>query len=333
MQEEEIIHIARSKLHPYTAGFSGIGIGDDAAVIPNSNGTSTLISCDLLTEGIHFLSSRIQPRDLGYKSLAVNVSDIAAMGGTPRQAFVAIALPQRLAETHWVEEFFNGLSACAHEYDISVLGGDTTRSLEHLFVSVTIVGESPSPRVKLRSGARPGDIVAVTGNLGDSAAGLSIILNESSIEGAETNALVHRHYRPRPHVQEGLLLSSSNDVTAMMDLSDGLIKDVERLSKASSVGVSIDVGLLPTSPELQSWCIRESRSPYDVAASGGEDYCLLFTLKPTALNSFANEYLRTIGIPFTVIGTITETCGLRILMAGEPYSLVSSPFSHFSGSD
>lgn len=276
---------------------SWVGIGDDCAVIPLSPETGgapasdLLVSTDMLVEGTHFLMEDISPRQLGWKSAAVNISDIAAMGGKPIATFLSLALPKTLPE-QWMQEFMEGYNGISEKFGAALLGGDTTCSPDRICINVTVLGTCPRGKAKLRSAARPGDLVCVTGTLGDSAAGLRLILDGQ--KGAAPR-LMDRHYTPTPRVEEGLALSCLPGVHAMMDISDGVGSDLRHILDESGVGARIDTGKLPISKELQDLCIKKGWDPRELALCGGEDYELLFTMDPQ----------ETPDIPYTVIGEIT----------------------------
>lgn len=276
---------------------SWVGIGDDCAVIPLSPETGgapasdLLVSTDMLVEGTHFLMEDISPRQLGWKSAAVNISDIAAMGGKPIATFLSLALPKTLPE-QWMQEFMEGYNEISEKYGAALLGGDTTCSPDRICINVAVLGTCPRGKARLRSAARPGDLVCVTGTLGDSAAGLRLILGGQ--KGAAPR-LMDRHYTPTPRVEEGLALSCLPGVHAMMDISDGVGSDLRHILDESGVGARIDTGKLPISKELQALCSEKGWDPKELALSGGEDYELLFTMDPQ----------ETPDIPYTVIGEIT----------------------------
>ncbi len=262
------------------------GIGDDCAILPQRAGLSTLMSTDMLVEDIHFILSKTDPFRLGWKSLAVNLSDMAAMGGKPVASLLSLALPSNLP-AGWLERFMEGYRDISARYDTVLAGGDTSSSKDRLFISVTVVGECPEGGALTRAGARPGDLVCVTGILGESAAGLDIILGGGA-RNEEDLRLVRRHFMPEPRVREGQLLASVPGVHSMMDLSDGVASDIRRIMEESSVGAEMD-----------------SRNPAyfgEHALDGGEDYELLFTVDPSAQKSLPVEHF--------VIGKITDSGGL-----------------------
>lgn len=270
------------------------GIGDDCAILPQREGYETLVSTDLLIEGVHFLLDDITPEQLGWKSAAVNLSDIAAMGGRPTATFLSIALPSTI-DPSWVERFISGYHEISDLFLTPLLGGDTTRSTDRLCINVTVLGEARKGRARRRDTALPGDRVCVTGPLGDSAGGLQVILQHTQRDEA-ANYLIERHYRPMPRVDYGFQLSLCDGVHAMMDISDGIGSDLRHILQASHVGATIDVDRIPHSQQLTDVCNREGWDWRRLAIGGGEDYELLFTLSRNT----------DPGIPYTVIGTITD---------------------------
>ena len=282
------------------------GIGDDCAVLPQRSGRDTLVSTDLLIEGTHFLREDIPPYRLGWKSAAVNVSDIAAMGGRPVATFLSVALPADL-DASWMDEFLRGYAELSGRFGVALLGGDTTASPDRLCINVAVLGECPAGAARLRSHAQPGDRICVTGPLGDSAAGLKAIL-EGVERDADVQALIDRHYLPLPRVEEGLRLAATPGVHAMMDISDGIGSDLRHILDASGAGAQVDLAALPLSPALQRVCARYGWDAAALATGGGEDYELLFTCTP--------EAEKALGVPHTVIGTITAGTAIEWLGAG-----------------
>jgi thiamine-monophosphate kinase len=320
------------------------GIGDDCAVLPRADGTALLVTTDLLTEGIHFLIGQISPYELGRKSLAVNLSDIAAMGGTPQSAFLSLALPRSINET-WIDQFAAGFGAMAIEHKVSVLGGDTTASLHGVTVNVCVLGEAATPNVKLRSTGRPGDILAVTGTLGDSRAGLEVVVGahakgtDLKENGERALRLASRHHDPSPECAAGRFLGTRPGVHAMMDLSDGLLTDLKRLVQASGCGAVVNVEEIPLSAELRDWCSQAQQSsspssqgkhlPYEFAVIGGEDYRLLLSVDPLEWERVAASYLSVMQRPLYQIGVLTSGSEVRYLLGAEPFAITEAPFEHF----
>lgn len=276
------------------------GIGDDCAVIPQSSGKDLLVSTDLLVEKVHFLMDKISAYDLGWKSAAVNISDIAAMGGRPSATFLSIAVPKGLTD-EWMDDFMKGYAAVSDKFSVALLGGDTTGSPDALCINVTIIGECGRGSAVLRSHARPGDLICVTGHLGDSAAGLKCLLENRE----DCLNLIKAHCRPVPRVEEGLLLSKTAGIGAMMDVSDGVASDIRHIMSESRVGARIDVSALPLSSDLQDACCRFGWDPAELALCGGEDYELLFTCRKGT----------ELPVEHTVIGEIVEENELKWLGA------------------
>lgn len=295
-----------------------IGIGDDCAVMPSGEG-ELLFSTDLLMEGVHFLRNESSPEDVGWKAAAVNLSDIAAMGGTPVATFLSIALPKD-AQGEWAERFIEGYTDISRQYDVPLLGGDTTSSLRDIAVNVGVLGRCPSGRRLMRNGAKVGETIYVTGPLGDSAGGLQAILK--GIERTEdVTRLICRHKRPIPRIEAGRLLMESGKAGAMMDISDGIGSDLRHIMKASGVGAVIDLERLPLSPELVSVCKEQGWDIYEIATSGGEDFELMFTA-PAGLE---NE----LDIAVYPIGKIVPGNELSWRFSNEPMDRDFDGYKHF----
>ena len=295
-----------------------IGIGDDCAVMPTGEG-ELLFSTDLLMEGVHFLRNESSPEDVGWKAAAVNLSDIAAMGGTPVATFLSIALPKD-AQGEWADRFIEGYTDISRQYDVPLLGGDTTSSLRDIAVNVGILGRCPSGRRLMRNGAKVGETIYVTGPLGDSAGGLQAILK--GIERTEdVTRLICRHKRPIPRIEAGRILMESGKAGAMMDISDGIGSDLRHIMKASGVGAVIDLERLPLSPELVSVCKEQGWDIYEMATSGGEDFELMFTA-PAGLE---NE----LDIAVYPIGKIVPGNELSWRFSNEPMDRDFDGYKHF----
>lgn len=294
------------------------GIGDDCAVMPSGDG-ELLFSTDLLMEGVHFLRDESSAEDIGWKAAAVNLSDIAAMGGTPVATFLSIALPKD-AQGDWAERFIEGYAQISRMYDVPLLGGDTTSSLRDIAVNVGILGRCPSGKRAMRSGAKPGETIYVTGHLGDSAGGLQAIL-----KGIDRNdmvqTLIARHKRPVPRVNEGRALMDSGKVGAMMDISDGIASDLRHIMKASGVGAVVRLDRLPCSRQLLDVCKEHGWDIYELATSGGEDFELLLT-GPEGLE---NE----LDIPLYPIGHISSGNELKWTIDNEEADQKFIGYKHF----
>lgn len=295
-----------------------LGIGDDCAVLPSGE-YDLLFSTDLLMEGVHFLRDESSPEDVGWKAAAVNLSDIAAMGGTPVATFLSVALPED-ARGSWAERFIAGYAEVSRIYDVPLLGGDTTSSLRDLAVNVGIMGRCPCGRRILRNGAKEGDSIYVTGPLGDSAGGLQAILGGIG-RTSEVDVLIKRHKRPVPRVKEGKALLESGKVGAMIDISDGIASDLRHILKASGVGAVVALDKIPCSSQLRSVCAEQNWDIYELATSGGEDFELLLT-GPEGLE----RYVR---FPLYAVGQIVAGDDLVWTIDGEPTDSRFAGYKHF----
>lgn len=275
------------------------GIGDDCAVLEIGD-SSLLFTTDMLQENIHFLRNSISPFDLGYKSLAVNLSDVAAMGATPIASMLSISLPKELSE-EWAEEFMRGYHSLSSEFNVPLIGGDTTSSKSDVTINVVAIGRAANCKIKRRSGAEVGDVILVNGSLGESGDGLRSILKG---ELQTPNAKIHM--RPRPQIREGEWLGEQQEVGAMMDISDGVGSDIRHILSQSGVGADIELTSIPTSVDIEC------------ALTAGEDYKLLFTVRPDKVDSLVSDYLDRFGKPLYKIGTITASSSLRWLHRGTP---------------
>lgn len=303
------------------------GIGDDCAVIPSGDGTSLLVSTDALVEGVHFLKEKISPKDLGFKTVAVNVSDIAAMGGEPAGAFLTIAIPKN-TQQNWLKDLIGGIKEGCEKYNLPLLGGDTVGSKRDLFLNLALVGTAKQNQIKYRDGAKANDLICVTGDLGNSAAGLQVILDNQTDPFFQP--FVQAHYRPYIYLKEGQWLASQKEVHCMMDLSDGLDADLKKLLKASSCGATIEISQLPVSELFTQAVIKCKWDPFKFAVSGGEDYVLLFTIDKEFFEEIAEAYQSQFLNPLYVIGEITEENNqLVYTYQGKPYPIKTSPFEHF----
>lgn len=299
------------------------GIGDDAAAVEPSTGRIQLMTSDMLLEGVHFDLSYTPPELLGRKSLAVNLSDIAAMGGDPRWFLLSLALPSSLS-LEFVDRFVTGLLSMADEHHVALIGGDTCSSRSGLVINIALVGEQHPERVTYRTGARPGDLVCVTGTVGDSGLGLLQLR-----AGITDGGAVSRHLDPAPRCATGKALAEAGIPTAMIDLSDGLLADLGHILKLSAAGARIVTELVPLSSHFREAALRFAEDPLHLAMTGGEDYELLLTLPPDRLDDADSLALET-GVPLTVIGEITSEPGLSVRdRDGKSHDAAIRGFSHF----
>lgn len=299
------------------------GIGDDAAALTPSAGAVQLVTSDMLLEGVHFDLSYTPPELLGRKSLAVNLSDMAAMGGKPRWFLLSLGLPGG-TELEFLDPFVTGMLAMADHHGVALVGGDTCASRSGLVVSITLMGEQLPEKVVYRRGAAPGDLVCVTGTLGDSALGLAELRS-----GVREGSAVSRHLDPVPRCREGLLLGEAGIPSAMIDLSDGLLADLGHILELSGGGARIEVERIPLSPYFREQARKLLDDPTPLALAGGEDYELLFTL-PRRFLGDAERLLGGTESGLTVVGEVTATGGLQVLLPdGRPYHFDTSGFRHF----
>jgi thiamine-monophosphate kinase len=284
------------------------GIGDDAAAWYGDNSIQ-LATVDALRQGVHFELETTTWADLGWKSLAVNLSDIAAMGGIPRFALISLALPES-TDIEDVVAFYEGMTELARKFDVTVIGGDTDRS-PLIDACVTVLGRTKTREQPLlvRSSARVGDLIAVTGSLGAAAAGYKILTERLTFENNTAAALLSAFQRPFPRIIEGSILIE-NGVRTAIDVSDGLIADLERICRASRVGARIETSKIPISPEVRAGF---NSSSLELALSGGEDYELLFTAGGSVIERVKNA----ISCPVTVIGEIITDANYNVAVIGQ----------------
>lgn len=301
-----------------------LGIGDDAAATSITPGMALLSTSDLLAEGVHFRLDWCDPVTLGRKSLAVNLSDIAAMGGIPRYALLSIAVPAGFS-MEFLNGFIDGFLQQAEKHSVSLIGGDTSASTSGFFISVTLLGEQYPDRIVRRSGACGGDLVCVSGTLGDSALGLELLKS-----GSYSKEQVLKHLDPTPRVELGKQLAELKIPTSMIDISDGLHADLGHILKASAKGAKICIDNTPLSGIFRNSVSKNSPDYYRFPLSGGEEYELLFTLHPSRLKD-AEEAAVKAGTSVSVIGEITEESGLFLAFAdGNSYAAELNCYDHFA---
>ena len=308
-----------------------VGIGDDAAVLEHGGG-QLVFTTDLLVEGIHFEPGSSSARDLGAKAVTVNVSDIAAMGASPRYAIAAVAVPQDV-DAAWVMELTGGMREACAEYALALVGGDTNRA-ELIVLSVAVVGEVAPGRAVTRSGARAGDRIVVTGSLGAAAGGLAI--SKASADQAATalsepwgRELSEAFARPVARVGEAKILARSG-ATAMMDLSDGLAIDLSRLCRASGVGARLELGTVPVAGALELGADALGVDPRSLALSGGEDYELVATMPRGAVETARADLFEAFGTTLSDVGEIVAGSGVEAVHDdGSTSPLEPAGWDHF----
>ena len=301
-----------------------LGIGDDTAVLDTGGPRLLLATVDMQVEGRHFLRGRTPPELLGRRVGAVNLSDIGAMGGTPRWALVSLALPRSLPVA-WVEQFYAGLDTILGEFGAYVVGGNLSGGTR-ITADLTLLGEVERNHLRTRDGARPGDAICVTGTLGRSAAGRAAL--DAGRGGEAEAAAIRAHLAPMPRVREGQVLAASGRVTAMLDLSDGLASDLRHICAASGVGAVVHTDRLPIAGDTRGIASSLQLDPVALALGGGEDFELLFTAPEAAVERL-REAVGSAGM--TVVGEVRPaTEGLRLLGDGGK-RLEPQGWDHFRG--
>lgn len=302
-----------------------IGIGDDTAVIKGERDNYLLLTCDTLVEGVHFDLSYTPFRELGWKAMAANLSDIASMGGLPHYALVSLCLPPSTDLTG-VKEFYQGMRELGKRFKVEIVGGDTVSS-PVLMISVALTGEVEKDRLVTRSGARPGDSLLVTGALGGSEGGLELLKEKGPIPKG-MGEIIRRHLAPMPRLKEARLLVENLKPNAMIDISDGLSLDLSHLATESRVGAEIWKEKIPLHPQAEEASRILGKSPYDFALYGGEDYELLLALSSGQVQK-GKELLRRTGL--TIIGQILlPDQGLVISEGGRRSPLLARGYDHFA---
>lgn len=306
---------------PFSEGDNvAVGIGDDAAVSQLPIGQQLVTTVDTLVSGVHF-PPETSPFDIGYKSLAVSLSDLAAMAAKPEWFTLALTLPEN--DSSWLQQFSRGLSDIAQSSGISLIGGDTTRG--PLTISVQAMGSVPQGKAVLRSGASVDDDVYVTGSLGDAAAGLAVVQQRHQFDSAENAYLIGRLNRPTPRTLASLELR--DQASAMIDCSDGLLADLGHIIEASTLGAQLRLSDLPLSAGVKQFAA--SHSDYSWPLAGGDDYELIFTA-PVSARMAVQAIAANLAHPVSCIGKIVSQAGIRVEVDdGSEYLISSSGFQHF----
>jgi thiamine-monophosphate kinase len=311
--EDEIIEALR----PLTRG-----IGDDAALWQPSRSHRSAISSDMLVEGVDFTRDAMSLEDAGWRAMAANLSDLAAMGARPLLATVALGIPK----TTGVEEIlqlYRGLAACAARCKLAIVGGDLSRA-SALTIAITVVGEVRASNAKTRAGGRPGDVLAVTGALGAARAGLELTRKDERIAGELKAEALQAFRRPQPRIAEGRFFGASRNVTAMMDLSDGLSTDVHRLARSSECGAKLDA--IPVAEPARALAQARGEDPERFALAGGEDFELLAAIRPRAFGHLAARYAARFARELLRVGVLRAEPG--VVWSGA--ALERSGWDHFA---
>lgn len=332
--------LIRGLAHRFARRAPGLiqGIGDDAAVVEPTSQTWWHLTTDLLAEGIHFNFKSAAPESIGYRAAMANLSDLAAMGATPRYLLISLAIPKTLASSH-IFKLYSGLMNACRRTHVALIGGDTSSSKAGLFLSITLIGTTPTRQALFRHGAQVDDLIYVTGTLGDSLAGLRLLMplhrvqrsskSRIALSPSQQRFLLNRHFHPTARVAEGQWLNQKRLASSAIDVSDGLSGDLRHLCEASQVGAEVELEKLPISAACQAYGKAAGCSPVQLALSGGEDYELLFTVAPGSRRKIEQQ-ARARGHRVTCIGTIRpKRFGMQTSSDGKRQPLPITSYEHF----
>jgi len=326
--EFELIRKLINKL-PATSPEVIMGAGDDAGVIKQSYGSYLLATTDSQVEGVHFLSQFTTPKDIGRKAVAVNASDIAAMGGIPTYCLVSLILQKTLQETY-IDDLYDGIIEECKRYDIQIIGGNISKGRE-LVVDIFMLGQTTPSRLLLRKGAKPGDKILMTGSLGEAAAGLQLLLNPKlEIKAEDRKALLSRQFTPTPRLEEARIITSKHRATSMIDISDGLGADLGHICESSKVGARIYEEKIPVKQVVCEVAEKLKKNAWKLAINGGEDYELLFTAPESEVAGIISAVKQGSGTDVSVIGKILpeEEGKWMVLKDGKTVPLPEKGWDH-----
>ncbi|MCU1291020.1 MAG: thiamine-phosphate kinase [Acidobacteria bacterium] len=330
MQSEfEFINKIKNKSRKPQPSQAVVGIGDDCAVLPKNAKTDLVITTDLIVEDIDFRTEWTTPEFLGHKALAVSLSDIAAMGAKPVWSMTSIGIPQAIWKTDFVERFYEGYFRLAEKYNVELIGGDVSKTPDKIVIDSIVAGETKKGKAVLRSGAKAGDLIFVTGELGGAAGGLKLLesgFNFNPSEEARQKNLVLRQLQPSPQISSGDFLSANKLATAMIDLSDGLSGDLRHICRASNTGAKLFAEKIPFDKNLNS-LFESFEEKIEFALNGGEDFELLFTVNPKKYFQAQNEFEKR---RFSLVGEITANVEMIELIRDEKSGILQPKgFRHF----
>ncbi|CAN5209798.1 thiamine-phosphate kinase [soil metagenome] len=293
-------------------------IGDDCAVLPKDSRTDLVITTDLLVEDIDFKLEWSKPEFIGHKALAVSLSDVAAMGAKPVWAMLSIGIPEKVWKTDFVEKFYDGYMRLAKKFDVELIGGDVSKTPDKIVIDSIAAGEVKKGKAVLRSGAKVGDLIFVTGNLGGAAAGLKFLENGERFENSKYKNLLLRQLAPHPQTEIGQIIGENNLATSMIDLSDGISSDLAHICRASKVGAKIYAEKIP---------FQSQTTDLNSAFNGGEDFELLFTVNPKKYFRIEKDFKK---LHFSHIGEITANAEIIQLITSEKTVILEPKgFKHF----
>jgi len=307
-----------------------LGIGDDTASFLPRPGYELLVTCDCMVEGRHYLPGKIRPLDLGRRAMALNISDIGAMGGKPLYALVSLGLKAEIFVED-VEEMYRGFLLELNPFGASVIGGNLTKSGNGMFIDITLIGEVEQGKGVRRSGARSGDVILVTGYPGQSAAGLQLLLHSADNSKILDHPLVKIYNTPSHRAQIGEAIGTAGCATAMIDTSDGFLGDLGHICEESGVGAELFKEKLPLSEDLREAALRLRRDPYDFVLGDSDDYELVITCSPQDVATLRSVVARCCPVPLTEVGRITDAVReiILVLPDGERRPLKLSGWDHF----
>jgi thiamine-monophosphate kinase len=319
-----------------------VGPGDDAAVLAPERGAYDVLTTDAVVEGVHFDRAFVPLEAVGHRALAVNLSDLAAMGARPRAALLSLVLPESV-DAEAIDALLDGLLPLAAAHGVAVVGGNVTRTAGPLVIDVTAIGSVKPRKVLTRAGARPGDEVYVTGSLGAAAVGLKLLtgdrgaglvshanaaLTRPALRDADGTSCIERYLRLVPRVRAGGLLGRNRAATSCMDLSDGLSDAVQQIAEASGVGMQIEAGSLPIAQGVRDWHAVHGGDAVETAVAGGDDYELLFTVPPSWRGRLRAVRMDVGDLPITRIGAVTRNRDV-VLSASTGARALPAGFDHF----
>jgi thiamine-monophosphate kinase len=308
-----------------------LGIGDDCAAVKPARGKIMLVTTDTLAEGVHFLRESAPPRLLGGKCAAVNLSDIAAMGGQPKYALLSPCFPKGL-DRKWIKDFLRGFHETLSQCGCILIGGNVSSAKDWISVTVTVMGQIAEKRIVKRDGAKPGDLIYITGTPGDSALGLDLLLSGRKPLNKAEKYLVSRHLSPTPRVEWGMLIAETGMASAMIDVSDGLALDLLRLVEASKVCANVSLDSIPLSvPATKMLADMERDDGWRRILNGGEDYELLFTVHPKK-ESLLKKLIGSGKIVASKIGHVTDGAKPKInfsYSSGQTLKVSEYGYVHF----
>jgi thiamine-monophosphate kinase len=315
LNESNIIHTLKTAFPEH--------IGDDAAVLEFNADNNYVISKDLLVEGTHFRLNYQDAASLAHKALHVNLSDLAAMGATPAFVLLGVSIPKHFESK--TKLFLNAFTDACKAASVMLIGGDTTHASDNLFISVTAIGIAPKQHIKLRSHAKSGDLVCVTGNLGHAHIGFTAL--ETS--NAKFFEFKQDFLKPTARLREGVWFGEKTAITGMMDISDGLYLDLKRFCEASHLAANINIDTLVPNTSFENACHALNLDPITTQLTGGEDYGLMVSLSPKTSQHIINQFKQTFGYDLIPIGSFQEGAGVQIFKKNKPIELNLKSFSHF----